>query len=346
MQMPTQAVIRSVQELEDRLARPSAALLEELARLDGDIMLLGVGGKMGPSLARLAVNAIREAGLDKKVIGVSRFSNEVLKQELIEAGVEVIAADLSDDSALRALPDTKNILYMAGNKFGTTGNEHFTWMMNAYLPGRVAERFRDSRIVVFSTGNVYPFTPVGQGGATERTSPNANGEYGQSCLGRERIFEHFSHKNNTPMFIYRLNYAIDLRYGVLLELARSVKEQRPIDLTMGHANVIWQGDANELALRALLRCSSPPNVMNITGPETVSLRWAAAEIGRRLGTEPVFTGAEAPEALLSNAAKAAASFGYPRVSLAQMIDWVADWVASGSETWNKPTHFQEREGNY
>jgi nucleoside-diphosphate-sugar epimerase len=346
MQMPTQAVIRSVQELEDRLARPSAALLEELARLDGDIMLLGVGGKMGPSLARLAVNAIREAGLDKKVIGVSRFSNEALKQELIEAGVEVIAADLSDDSALRALPDTKNILYMAGNKFGTTGNEHFTWMMNAYLPGRVAERFRDSRIVVFSTGNVYPFTPVGQGGATERTSPNANGEYGQSCLGRERIFEHFSHKNNTPMFIYRLNYAIDLRYGVLLELARSVKEQRPIDLTMGHANVIWQGDANELALRALLRCSSPPNVMNITGPETVSLRWAAEEIGRRLGTEPVFTGAEAPEALLSNAAKAAASFGYPRVSLAQMIDWVVDWVASGSETWNKPTHFQEREGNY
>ncbi|MEI2397616.1 NAD-dependent epimerase/dehydratase family protein [Paenibacillus phytohabitans] len=338
--------MRSVQELEDRLARPSAALLEELARLDGDIMLLGVGGKMGPSLARLAVNAIREAGLDKKVIGVSRFSNEALKQELIEAGVEVIAADLSDDSALRALPDTKNILYMAGNKFGTTGNEHFTWMMNAYLPGRVAERFRDSRIVVFSTGNVYPFTPVGQCGATERTSPNANGEYGQSCLGRERIFEHFSHKNNTPMFIYRLNYAIDLRYGVLLELARSVKEQRPIDLTMGHANVIWQGDANELALRALLRCSSPPNVMNITGPETVSLRWAAEEIGRRLGTEPVFTGAEAPEALLSNAAKAAASFGYPRVSLAQMIDWVADWVASGSETWNKPTHFQEREGNY
>lgn len=346
MQMPTQAVIKSVQELEDRLARPSAALLEELARLDGDIMLLGVGGKMGPSLARLAVNAIREAGLDKKVIGVSRFSNEALKQELIEAGVEVIAADLSDDSALRALPDTKNILYMAGNKFGTTGNEHFTWMMNAYLPGRVAERFRDSRIVVFSTGNVYPFTPVSQGGATERTSPNANGEYGQSCLGRERIFEHFSHKNNTPMFIYRLNYAIDLRYGVLLELARSVKEQRPIDLTMGHANVIWQGDANELALRALLRCSSPPNVMNITGPETVSLRWAATEIGRRLGTEPVFTGAEAPEALLSNAAKAAASFGYPQVSLLQMIDWVADWVASGSETWNKPTHFQEREGNY
>lgn len=301
---------------------------------------------MGPSLARLAVNAIRQAGLDKKVIGVSRFSNKELRRELEEAGVEIISADLSDDKALEALPETRNILYMAGNKFGTTGNEHFTWMMNAYLPGRVAERFCNSRMVVFSTGNVYPFTPVSQGGATERTSPNANGEYGQSCLGRERIFEHFSHKNGTPMFIYRLNYAIDLRYGVLLELARSVREGLPIDITMGHANVIWQGDANEIALRALLRCSSPPNVMNITGPETLSLRWAANEFGRKLGIEPIFTGEEAPTALLSNAAKAAATFGYPRVSLAEMIDWIGDWVGQGGETWNKPTHFQEREGKY
>lgn len=339
-------MMRTVQELEDRLASPSAALIEELSQLDGDIMLLGVGGKMGPSLARLAMNAIRQAGIDKKVIGVSRFSNKELRRELEEAGVEIISADLSDDKALQALPETQNILYMAGNKFGTTGNEHFTWMMNAYLPGRVAERFRNSRMVVFSTGNVYPFTPVSQGGATERTSPNANGEYGQSCLGRERIFEHFSHKNGTPMFIYRLNYAIDLRYGVLLELARSVRDGLPIDITMGHANVIWQGDANEIALRALLRCSSPPNVMNITGPETLSLRWAANEFGRRLGIEPIFTGEEAPTALLSNAAKAAATFGYPRVSLAEMIDWIGDWVGQGGETWNKPTHFQEREGKY
>ncbi|MFD5018194.1 NAD-dependent epimerase/dehydratase family protein [Paenibacillus sp. NPDC058367] len=338
--------MRTVQELEERLASPSAALIEELSQLDGDIMLLGVGGKMGPSLARLAVNAIRQAGLNKKVIGVSRFSNKELRRELEEAGVEIISADLSDDKALQALPETQNILYMAGNKFGTTGNEHFTWMMNAYLPGRVAERFRNSRMAVFSTGNVYPFTPVSQGGATERTSPNANGEYGQSCLGRERIFEHFSHKNGTPMFIYRLNYAIDLRYGVLLELARSVREGLAIDITMGHANVIWQGDANEIALRALLRCSSPPNVMNITGPETLSLRWAANEFGRKLGIEPIFTGAEAPTALLSNAAKAAATFGYPRVSLAEMIDWIGDWVGQGGETWNKPTHFQEREGKY
>lgn len=339
-------MMRTVQELEDRLASPSAALIEELSQLDGDIMLLGVGGKMGPSLARLAMNAIRQAGIDKKVIGVSRFSNKELRRELEEAGVEIISADLSDDKALQALPETQNILYMAGNKFGTTGNEHFTWMMNAYLPGRVAERFHNSRMVVFSTGNVYPFTPVSQGGATERTSPNANGEYGQSCLGRERIFEHFSHKNGTPMFIYRLNYAIDLRYGVLLELARSVREGLPIDITMGHANVIWQGDANEIALRALLRCSSPPNFMNITGPETLSLRWAANEFGRKLGIEPIFTGEEAPTALLSNAAKAAATFGYPRVSLAEMIDWIGDWVGQGGETWNKPTHFQEREGKY
>lgn len=339
-------MMRTVQELEERLASPSAALLEELSQLDGDIMLLGVGGKMGPSLARLAMNTIRQAGLDKKVIGVSRFSNKVLRRELEEAGVETISADLSDDKALQALPETQNILYMAGNKFGTTGNEHFTWMMNAYLPGRVAERFRNSRMVVFSTGNVYPFTPVSQGGATERTSPNANGEYGQSCLGRERIFEHFSHKNGTAMFIYRLNYAIDLRYGLLLELARSVREGLPIDITMGHANVIWQGDANEIALRALLRCSSPPNVMNITGPETLSLRWAANEFGRKLGIEPIFIGEEASTALLSNAAKAAATFGYPKVSLAEMIDWIGDWVGQGGETWNKPTHFQEREGKY
>jgi nucleoside-diphosphate-sugar epimerase len=339
-------MMRTVQELEKRLASPSTALIEELSQLDGEIMLLGVGGKMGPSLARLAVNAIRQTGLNKKVIGVSRFSNKELRRELEEAGVEIISADLSDDKALQALPDIQNILYMAGNKFGTTGNEHFTWMMNAYLPGRVAERFRNSRMVVFSTGNVYPFTPVSQGGATERTSPNANGEYGQSCLGRERIFEHFSHENGTPMFIYRLNYAIDLRYGVLLELARSVREGLPIDITMGHANVIWQGDANEIALRALLRCSSPPNVMNITGPETLSLRWAANEFGRKLGIEPIFTGEEAPTALLSNAAKAAATFGYPRVSLAEMIDWIGDWVGQGGETWNKPTHFQEREGKY
>lgn len=338
--------IHSIEELENRLAKPSDELIADLGKVDGDIMLLGVGGKMGPSMARLAVNAIQKGGLNKKVIGVSRFSSGDLKRQLEDMGVRTISADLLNEEELQALPDVKNVIFMAGNKFGTTGNEHFTWAMNAYLPGRVSEKFKHSRMVVFSTGNVYPLTPVGAGGATEEAAPNANGEYGQSCLGRERVFEHFSRKYDIPMFIYRLNYAIDLRYGVLLELAKSVKEGKAIDIAMGHANVIWQGDANEIALRALNVCSSPPVTMNVTGPETLSLRWVAEEFGRRFGVKPAFVGEEAPTALLSNASKAMQTFGYPKVSVLQMIDWIADWVLQDGATWNKPTHFQQREGKF
>jgi nucleoside-diphosphate-sugar epimerase len=338
--------MKTIQELEAKLAEPSDQLVNEIAGLDGDIMLLGVGGKMGPSLARLAMNAIGKAGVDKRVYGVSRFSDAGLKQELEADGVQTIPADLLDDEALKQLPEVKNVIYMAGTKFGTTGNEHFTWGMNTYLPGRVAEKFRNSRIVVFSTGNVYPLTPVFAGGATELTAPGANGEYGMSCLGRERIFEFFSRKYEIPMVIYRLNYAIDLRYGVLLEMAKSVRDGRTIDVAMGHANVIWQGDANEVALRALLRCNTPPEVYNVSGPETISLRWVAHEFGRRLGKEPTIVGEEAPTALLSNCGKAHQAFGYPKVPLRQMIDWIAEWVAADGATWNKPTHFQERDGKY
>nr|WP_150960351.1 NAD(P)-dependent oxidoreductase [Aneurinibacillus sp. XH2] len=338
--------MKTVEELEAKLAEPSAALVKEIAELDGDIMLLGVGGKMGPSLARLAMNAIKEAGVNKKVIGASRFSSGTLRQELENDGVETIAVDLLNDSELQALPDVKNIIYMAGNKFGTTGNEHFTWAMNSYLPGRVAEKYRNSRIVAFSTGNVYPLTPVIDGGATELTPPNPNGEYGQSSLGRERVFEYFSHKYGTPLTVFRLNYAIDLRYGVLLEIAKAIKEGREIDVTMGHANVIWQGDANEMAIRSLTVASNPPTVLNVTGPETISLRWVAKEFANRLGTEARIIGKEAETALLSNSSKAIQTFGYPRVSLLQMIDWIADWVQIDGATWNKPTHFQEREGKY
>lgn len=338
--------MRTIEELEAKLAEPSAALIEDMKKLDGDIMLLGIGGKMGPSLARLAMNAIKAAGVDKKVYGASRFSDKALKEELERDGVETFTVDLLNDDELKKLPKVKNMLYMAGNKFGTTGREHFTWAMNAYLPGRVAEHYRDSRIVVFSSGNVYPLTPVAAGGATEAVSPCANGEYGQSCLGRERVFEYFSNTYQIPMVIYRLNYAIDLRYGVLLELAKSVKEQRPIDISMGHANVIWQGDANEVALRSLLVCNTPPNVINVTGPETISLRWAANELGKRLGVKPIFEGTESETALLSNSTKMSSLFGYPKVSLGQMFDWVAEWVAQDGATWNKPTHFQERDGKY
>jgi nucleoside-diphosphate-sugar epimerase len=338
--------MKTIEELEAKLSEPSDTLVRDLASLDGDILLLGIGGKMGPSMGRLAVNAIRQAGVRKKVIGASRFSDPDLKKQLDKDGLETISVDLLDDDALRQLPEVKNVIYMAGTKFGTTGNEHFTWAMNAYLPGRVAEKFRHSRIVVFSTGNVYPLTPVYSGGATEETPPGANGEYGMSCLGRERIFEHFSRKYEIPMLIYRLNYAIDMRYGVLLELAKAVKAGEPVDVTMGHANVIWQGDANEWALRSLLHCKTPPEVFNMSGPETISLRWAAEEFGRLLGVKPVIVGEEAPTALLSNCSKAHKIFGYPRVPLRQMMEWIAEWISSGGQTWNKPTHFQERDGKY
>lgn len=340
------AEMKTVAELEAKLAEPSEKLIADLRSLEGDILVLGIGGKMGPSLARLAVNAIREGGLNKRVIGVSRFSNQEAKRELEEAGVETIACDLLDEGALQGLPEVGNVIYMAGNKFGTTGKEHFTWAMNAYLPGRVAEKYKQSRIVVFSSGNVYPFSPVGSGGASEQAAPEPLGEYAQSCLGRERVFEYFSHRYGTPMAIYRLNYAIDMRYGVLLELAKAVWEERPIDLSMGHANIIWQGDANEMALRCLTICSNPPSVINVTGPETMPIRFAAGELAGRMGKEAVFAGAESDTALLSNASKAHQLFGYPRVSLLQMIDWTAEWVREGGYTWNKPTHFQERKGRF
>jgi nucleoside-diphosphate-sugar epimerase len=338
--------MRTVAELEAKLAEPSEALIRELAKVKGDIVLLGVGGKMGPSLARLATNAIREGDLGKRVIGVSRFTNAEARRELEEAGVETISCELLDDEALKGLPNVENVIYMAGNKFGTTGNEHFTWAMNAYLPGRVAEKFKDSRIVVFSSGNIYPFLGIGSGGASEDMAPEPIGEYAQSCLGRERIFEYHSHKNQTPMLMYRLNYAIDMRYGVLLELARAINEGRSINLSMGFANVIWQGDANAMALRCLTQCTNPPSIMNITGPETLSIRWAANEFAKRIGKDAIFEGVESDTALMNNASKSHQLFGYPTVSLLQMIDWTAEWVKHGGSTWNKPTHFQERKGKF
>ncbi|GBF77470.1 epimerase [Paenibacillus sp. 598K] len=340
-------MITSVQQLEDILSKPSEALIRDLSKVEGDIMVLGAGGKMGPSLSRLAARAVREGGLgNRRIIAVSRFSSAEARRELEEGGVETIACDLLDDRELTQLPQADNIIYMAGNKFGTTGNEHFTWAMNTYLPGRVAEHFRHSRTVVFSSGNIYPFMPVGSGGADESVAPEPLGEYAQSCLGRERIFEYHARKNGTPMAMYRLNYAVDLRYGVLLEIARAVHEERPVDVTMGHANVIWQGDANAMALRCLTLCSSPPAIVNITGPETVSIRWAAHAFGERMGKTPQIVGSESETALLNNASRSHQLLGYPEISLLQMIDWLSDWVQAGGLTWNKPTHFQQRKGKF
>ncbi len=338
--------MNGIESFEEQWLGPSAALIEDMKSIEGDIMILGAGGKIGPSIARLTMQAIERAGLGKRVIAVSRFGEEGLIEELNADGIETIVANILDDTQLQDLPEVENVLYLAGQKFGTANNEPYTWAMNTYLPGRVAEKFRKSRIVVYSTGNVYPFTPVGAGGATEEMRADPVGEYGQSCLGRERMFQYFSSVYGTPILLYRLNYAIDFKYGVLLEVAKSVLNGNPLDVTMGHVNVIWQGDANEMAIRSLLHCDSPSKILNITGPETVSLRWLAKEFGRIFNIEPQFIGEEQPTALLSNAAESFRLFGYPRTTLKQMIGITAKWLLEGGKTINKPTHFQERKGQF
>ncbi|MEO8764351.1 MAG: NAD(P)-dependent oxidoreductase [Ginsengibacter sp.] len=328
------------------LLRPSDDLVADIAKVDGDIIILGVGGKMGPGLARVAKQAVDQAGINKKIIGVARFTEPGLQKELQDEGIETISADLLDDNQLFALPEVENVLYLAGTKFGTSGNESFTWAMNAYLPGRVAQKYKNSKIVAFSTGNVYPLVPVTGGGATEKLTPEPIGEYGQSCLARERIFQYFSVKNNTPVLIYRLNYANDVTYGVLLEVAKAIKENEPVDLGMGTASVIWQGDANEVAIRALHHCTVPAKILNVTGPEIVSFRWLAEEFGNMMGITPQFINEEQPTSFLSNAAESFRLFGYPKVTLKKMMEIVLEWLNQGGKTLNKPTHFSERKGKY
>lgn len=338
--------MEDIQTIVKGLLQPSAVLISDMAAMKGDLLILGVGGKIGPSLALLAKQAIDRSGVPRKVIGISRFSESGLKEQLEKEGIETRVADLMNETELASLPDAENVLYLAGTKFGTTGKEPFTWAMNTYLPGRVAEKYKNSRIVVYSTGNVYPFSPVIGCGADEKTPPAPVGEYGQSCLGRERIFQHFAEKYHTPLLIYRLNYANDLRYGVLVEIAKAVKEERSIDLNTGHVNIIWQGDANEMALRSFHHCTKPAKILNVTGPETASVRWLAEQFGDIFGKTPVFTGEEQPSALLSNAAESFRIFGYPKVSLKQMIGLTAEWLLQDGATIYKPTHFQERKGEF
>ncbi len=338
--------MNAISERYRNLLLPSEDLINDLAELNGDILILGAGGKMGPALARLAMQAINLSGVAKRVIAVSRFSEQGLEEQLHSEGIETIAMDLLDDNEMQSLPLVKNVIYMAGQKFGTTGKEWLTWAMNVYLPGRVAEKFKHSRIIVFSTGNVYPLSAIIDGGLTEHASPNPVGEYAQSCLGRERMFQYAASKYQTPLFIFRLNYANDVSYGVLLEIAKSVKAGKTIDLSMGHVNVIWQGDANEMALRALRHCSYPAKVVNITGPETISIKWVAREFGNYFQQHPVFVNEEQPTALLSNAAESFSLFGYPKVTLKAMIEMLAGWLNAGGKTAEKLTHFQEREGKF
>ena len=339
-------MIKTETQLELYLSEPTDEVIASIAALEGDILILGVGGKMGPTLAKQAKRAIELAGIAKKVIGVSRFSTQGLREGLHEAGIKTIAADLLSEDCLQNLPDTQNVILMAGRKFGSTGNEHLTWAMNGYMPGRVAEKFRSSRLVIFSTGNVYPLTPVSHGGATESSQIAPIGEYAQSCLSRERICTYFSLQYDTPMTILRLNYAIDLRYGILLDIAEKVYAEEPISLEMGNVNVIWQGDANAIALRAFAHCQSPPLVLNVTGPETVSVRSLALRFGTLFNKSPNFEDQEAETALLSNASQCHRLFGYPHVSLEQMIEWTAEWIRIGGTTLQKPTHFEVRDGKF
>jgi nucleoside-diphosphate-sugar epimerase len=336
------ARIADVAALDELMSRPSPQLVQSLQDVPGDILVLGVGGKMGPTLARMA----KRADPARRVIGVARFSEPGLREQLQQAGIECIAADLLSRDAVAGLPDAPNVVFMAGRKFGSTGSEWLTWAMNAHVPALVAERYARSRIVAFSTACVYPFVPTAGPGAPESLPPTApSGEYANSCVARERMFEHFSHLHGTPGRLLRLSYAIDMRYGVLHDVAQKVLHRQPIDLAMGDANVIWQGEANDWALRTLAHCTTPTSALNLSGPR-VRIRDLAREFGLRLGVQPVLTGQEAETAWLVDCSEAFRLYGRPQVELQRMIDWTADWVQRGGASLGKPTHYEARDGKY
>jgi nucleoside-diphosphate-sugar epimerase len=334
--------IPDIAALDDLLCRPSQALIDDLDTIDGDIMILGVAGKMGPTLAGLAKAALP----GRRVIGVARFSEPGSREWLQGRGVETIACDLLDESAIRALPKARNIVFMAGRKFGAEGDLSLTWAMNAHVPALVAQAFRDSRIVAFSTGCVYPFVPVDGKGADESVQPNPPGEYAQSCVGRERMFEYFSRKFSTPGRLFRLNYAIDMRYGVLHDIATKILQGKPIDVSLGHVNFIWQGDASSQALRCLARCDTPTSPINVSGHEILAVRDLAEKLGARLGREPILVGKEEPTAWLTDTSQAVKLFGLPVVDTDQLIKWTADWVARSMPSLGKPTKYEVRDGRY
>src|SRR5215207_5208270 len=352
--------------LDDLLSAPSPAVARTLVACPGDVVVLGAGGKMGPTLARMIRRALDGEtatdggvngqggdgvpalpdGRSRRVFAVSRWGSDGAAKRLRESGVETVRADLTDRTQVERLPDAPNVIYMAGQKFGTQGDPSATWAMNVVAPVLCAERYAGSRVVAFSTGNVYPLTPVTRGGSAETDAVMPAGEYAASCVGRERVFEHFSRARGTAVAIYRLNYAVDLRYGVLVDVALRVRRGEPVDVTMGHVNVIWQGDANRAAVECLAHAAAPPFVVNVTGPEVLPVREAAQELGRLLEREPAFTGVEAPDALLSDTARMRERLAPPEVPATQLLRWVAHWVAHGGTQFGKPTKFEVRDGSY
>ncbi len=339
-------VLRTEADVDELMSRPSPELIAFMGRLEGDIAILGIAGKMGLSLGTLAVKASRAAGVDRKVYGVSRFSDPAAIAALEQAGVIPVRCDLLDRAAVSALPRARHVVFMAGRKFGTDGEESLTWAMNTVVPAQVCEHYAGSRIVAFSTGCVYPLVPLAQGGCVEEDRPEPIGEYGQSCLGRERTFEYFSRRNGTPVCLLRLNYALDVRYGVIHDLAQTIWEGGAVSRTVGHFNAIWQGDANTQALLSLDVCAAPPAILNLTGPETVSVVATAHILGHLLEKKVAFAGEPGPTAYLNNAGLSHRLFGYPRVPLAHVIKWTAAWIKQGGRSLGKPTHFEVADGKY
>jgi hypothetical protein len=338
--------IGNVDELDELLSRPDAATIETLSRIDGDIIVLGVAGKMGPTLARMAKRASELVGAKRRVIGVSRFSNAEQSDALNQHGIDTYQCDLLDEESVQHLPAAPNVIYMAGMKFGSSGNEPLTWAMNTGLPAIVCRKFCRSRIVAFSTGNIYGLTSIQRGGSTEADAPQPVGEYAMSCLGRERMFEYFSSARHIPVILFRLNYACELRYGVLVDIAQRVWRGETVDLAMGRFNTIWQGDANAVALRSLAHAASPPLALNVTGPELMRVRDVAEQFGALMKKSVSFTGVEGETALLSNSSRARQMFGEPQVPVAKLISWVANWVSHDGASLGKPTHFESREGKF
>jgi len=328
--------------LEDILSEPTEATKKVVTDLNGDIVVLGAGGKMGPTLAMM----LKKASPGKKIYAVSRFSDKTVRNRIEQAQIETVEADLLDESHYRKLPNAENVFYLAGMKFGSTGNQPLTWAMNSYIPALVAQHYKDSRIVAYSTGNVYPLVDVTSGGATEQTTPEPIGEYAQSCLARERMFEYFSQRYNTPVTLIRLNYANEPRYGIIVDLTSKILNDKPIDLTMGAVNLIWQRDANDYIIQAITLAKSPPAVLNVTGADTIPIRTLAEQIGKILDKKPKFVSQEAASALLSNASYCINTFGPPKTTLEQMISIITGWVTAGKTILNKPTKYQIRNGKF